>query len=136
MKKISTKKTAFNDYRFNGLGWRQVSNEYVTMNRVSDEKIVVKVGDSHIIETRYGYALILDRTHVVFLKEWQVSRNYFGNEVLLQKSFFTVKEWGCFDDFESNEARLNWDYFKNVAMAQDEAVDEEGFHCNSVRWAI
>ena len=96
-----SKKEEFNEFRFSGLEYRSKSNKYYTMNRVSEDenKIVVKVADDHLIKTQYGYALILDYSHVVFLKDWQVSCNYFGNEVLLQREFFNVKEWGKHDEF-------------------------------------
>ena len=65
------------------------------MRRVNSEetKIVVNVGSHHLQKTKYGYALILDEKHVIFVKNWQVSQNYFGNEVLLTKEYFNVKEW-------------------------------------------
>ena len=85
-------KKDFNEYRFKELNYRNKSNKYLTMDRVSadETKIVVKVGDSHIIETRFGFALILDEKHVVFLKNWQVDSNYYGTEVILTKEYFTV----------------------------------------------
>lgn len=136
MKKISTKKAEFNDYRFAGLDWNQISNEYVSMNRVGNDSIVVRVGDSHLLQTKYGYAFILDRHHVVFLKEWQVSRNFYGNEVLLQKKYFTPKEWGNFDEFENNKERLAYEHYMEAAKAQDELVNDEGIRINRVRWSI
>ena len=93
MKKISEKTRDFNNFRFENLNWHQVSNNYYSMDRVSEDekKIVVKVADEHILSTKFGYALILDASHVVFLKEWQVSKNYYGNEVLLQKDFLLLQ---------------------------------------------
>ena len=83
MSNLSKKAKEFNDFRFEGLDWYQQSNKYLSMNRVSkdENKVVVKVADCHLISTRFGYALILDESHVVFLKSWQVSSNYYGNEV-------------------------------------------------------
>lgn len=80
--------------KFEGLNWRQYSTKYMTMDRVSadENKIVVRVGKDHLIQTRYGYALILDNTHVVFIKNWQVSISAHGIEVLLTKEYFNVKE--------------------------------------------
>jgi hypothetical protein len=62
---------SFNEFRFDGLKCREVSNKYFTMSRVSEDenKIIVKVDDSHIVKTRYGYALILNAEYVLFLKE-------------------------------------------------------------------
>lgn len=138
MKNISSKKSDFNDFRFKDLNWKQYSNNYLTMNRVSHEetKIVVKVADSHLKETKYGYALILDRTHVVFLKNWQVSSNYYGNEVLLQKDFFQVKEWGDFDEFDNEPENLIFENWLEVAKEQEAYVDEDGIKLNRVRWEI
>ena len=138
MKKLSTKTTDFNNFRFEGLNWYQISNNYISMQRVSadNSKIVVKVADSHIISTKFGYALILDRTHVVFLKEWQVSYNYYGIEVLLQKDFFNVKEWGNFDDFDDEPDNLVFNEWLDTAKAQSDYKNEDGDPANIVRWEI
>ena len=138
MKALSKKKAEFNDFRFEGLNWRQQTNQYLTMNRVSadEKKIVVKVADSHLQPTKYGFALILDDSHVVFLKSWQVSSNYYGNEVLLQKDFWHVKEWGLFDAFSENDEDLKFESWLQAAKEQDAWVDEDGFKLNSVKWEI
>lgn len=138
MKQISKKTAEFNDFRFEGLNWRTQTNKYYTMDRVSadESKIVVKVGDSHILRTKFGYALILDHSHVVFLKDWQVSQNYYGSEVLLQKAFFNVKEWGEFDDFDDEPKNLAFEEWLDAAKAQDALVDEDGWKMNQVKWEI
>lgn len=123
--------TSFNEFRFEGLKCREVSNKYFTMSRVSEDenKIIVKVDDSHIVKTRYGYALILNAEYVLFLKEWQVDQNYYGNEVLLNKEFFIPKKWGDFSlDFEYEEDNLDWNEWLNTAIAQNNEED------NEVRW--
>lgn len=123
--------TSFNEFRFDGLKCREVSNKYFTMSRVSEDenKIIVKVNDSHIVKTRYGYALILNAEYVLFLKEWQVDQNYYGNEVLLNKEFFIPKKWGNFSlDFEFEEDNLDWNEWLNTAIAQNNEED------NEVRW--
>ena len=130
-------KKDFNEFRFSGLNFREKSNKYLTMNRVSadESKIVVKVADSHLLPTKFGYALILDCNHVVFLKDWQVSRNYFGNEVLLNKEFFQVKEWGDFsDEFDEEPQNLHFEHWLEVAIAQENYTDEDGEKLNSVAW--
>lgn len=121
------KKKSFNDFRFDGLNKRRESNKYWTMDRVneSEDRIVIRVADEHLLETRYGYALILDRNHVVFVKDWQVSINYFGNEVVLSKDYFNIKEWGTFNDFFENEEALDWKYW--LEAAKNQIVD--------VKWA-
>lgn len=118
-------KKDFNEFRFGGLNYRNYSNKYHTMNRISDDekKIVIKVDDDHLIETKYGYAFILDRTHVVFLKEWQVSRNFFGNEILLDENYFQIKTWGNRENFlEEKEVELNFDKYKEIAKEQKEVA--------------
>lgn len=135
-----SKKTDFNDYRFSGLHYINASNKYLTMQRVSDDnnKIVVKVADSHLQRTKYGYALILDYNHVVFIKDWQVSSNYYGNEVLLTREYFKVKEWGEFDDFGAadDESELTFEHWLEVAKEQSYIIEEEGIYSpgNPVRW--
>lgn len=135
MKNISGKKTDFNDFRFEGLNWRQYSNNYLTMERVSDDgkKIVVKVADDQVFSTKYGYALILDYSHVVFLKSWQVSVNYYGTEVLLTKEYFNVKEWGEHEDFGEEPKNLDFKTWLEVAKEQNSA-DEDGIKLNKVHW--
>ena len=137
MKEVKGKRADFNDFRFSGLNWHQKSNEYLTMERVSEDenKIVVKVGSDHLISTRYGYALILDNTHVVFLKSWQVSTNWYGNEVLLQKEYFIVKEWGEHEAFDEEPQNLQYDEWLKVAKEQN-GKDEDGDRINPVRWRI
>lgn len=110
----------FDNFRFNGLGVEIHSNKYLTMKRYTEDenKIVVKVGDNHLIKTAYGYALILDDKHVVFLKKWQVSINYYGNEVLLSRDFWNVKEWGNHELFDKNEKNLNYETWLETAKEQ------------------
>lgn len=123
----------FNEFRFEGLDARKISNKYMTMKRVSGDKnkIVVKVGDAHILKTKFGYALILNAEYVVFLKDWQVDQNYYGNEVLLNKEFFLPKKWDDFSlEFGYEEDNLNWEEWLNTAIAQSENED------NAVRWAL
>jgi len=130
-------KKDFNEFRFAGLDYRSKSNKYLTMNRVStdESKIVVKVSDSHIFQTKYGYGLILDRTHVVWLKDWQVNINYYGIEVLLTREYFNVKESSKdFDEFCDEPENLTWEEWLTTAKAQDSILDEDGFKANTVKW--
>lgn len=129
-------KKDFNKFRFSDLNHRQQSNKYLTMDRVSadETKIVVKVAESHLLPTRFGYALILDYSHVVFIKDWQVNKNWYGNEVLLTKEFFNVKEWGEHEEFGEEPQNLEWQTWLNVAKEQDNLADEDGYKLNPVRW--
>ncbi len=127
----------FNEFRFSGLHLEEQSNKYLTMNRVSDDenKVVVKVGTDHLLKTKYGFALILNSTHVVFLKDWQVDINYFGNEVLIDKDYWLVKEWGDFSDaFDDSEDNLKFEKWLSVANIQQEARDKDGDKINIVHW--
>lgn len=134
------KKTAnhnsFDNFRFNGLHFRKISNKYLTMNRVSDNenKIVVKVASEHLLPTKYGYALILDKNHVVFVKDWQISENYFGNEVVLDRKYWNVKEWGNFEQFDTNEKNYEFNNWLEAAKEQDALRDEDGLKANEVRF--
>lgn len=137
MKAVSKKTKEFNQFRFNGLYAHQYSNNYMTMLRVSNtkSKIVVKVAESNIRQTEYGYLLILDNTHVVFLKPWQVSENYYGTEVVLDRNFFKPKEFGTWEDFGKDDKYLSFDAWLKVAEAQS-ALEEDGTPVNMVRWEI
>lgn len=128
--------TNFNDFRFEGLDYIEISNKYFAMKRVSNDcnKIVVKVADTHLIETKFGYALILNRYQVVFLKAWQVDRNWYGNEVLLTREYFNVKNWGEHFDFSEELNNNTFEEWLKVAQAQDALVDEDGMQLNYVRW--
>lgn len=113
----------FNEYRFAGLDFKSASNKYWTMKRVNadESKIVVRVDKSMLQPTRYGYALILDDKHVVFIKDWQVNINYFGYEVLLTKEYFNVKEWGTWESFGDEPQNLEWAEWLRVAKLQQDA---------------
>lgn len=126
-----SKKDSFNEFRFRGLNATKHSNQYLTMNRVSNDNntIVVKVGENHLIKTTYGYALILDRFNVVFLKQWQVSINWYGNEVLLNRDYWQVKQWGEHDLFIEDKTQLSFDSWLNVAREQET-------NNNEVKWKI
>ena len=142
MKKMSKKTTEFNDFRFAGLEWRQYSNNYMTMKRFNDsmDKIVVKVASSHLFKSKFGYGLILDENHVIWLKDWQVSDNYYGIEVLLDRKYFTPKEYGYFDEFCENPQNLQFETWLEAAKAQEAAMakDEDGdeYYFNKVKWQI
>ena len=128
----------FNDFRFAGFNYMSCSNKYLLVKeRVSADKkkAIVKVADSHLVQTRYGYALILDNTRVVFLKDWQVNVNYYGNEVLLDEKYFNVKEWGTWDNFGKNDENCTFAEWLKTAEEQEAARDEEGSKINTVYWA-
>lgn len=114
----------FNEFRFDGLEPRTASNKYYTMNRVSEdgERIVVKVADSHLFKSPYGYGLTLDKDHVVWLKNWAVSQNWYGNEVMLTKQYFNVKASKRSNaNFDSEPQNLSFEHWRDVAYAQQKA---------------
>jgi hypothetical protein len=125
----------FNDFRFSGLNYRECSNKYYTMNRINNDetKIVVKVESDHLLKTKFGWALVLNKCNVVFLKEWQVNCNWYGNYVLLEKSYFQIKTWGTFEMFDDSTDLLSWEAWLNVAKEQRDYVDEDGDK-KIVRW--
>lgn len=129
-------KEQFNNFRFAGLDYKEASNKYFTMKIVNAEetKIVVKVAPEHLVKTKFGYALVLDKTHVVFLKDWQVSNNFYGIEVLLTKEYFIVKEWGDHKDFSVSEEFLNFEKWVEVAKEQDNLKNSDGWQLNKVQW--
>lgn len=131
------KQNTFNDFKFAGLDYKEASNKYLTMKRINAEetKCVVKIAPEHLIKTKFGWALILDRTHVIFLKDWQVSvSNYYGIEVLLDKIHFLVKNWGVHEEFADDEEFLNFEKWVEIAKAQDELKNNDGWQINPVRW--
>lgn len=130
-------KRDFNEFRFSGLNYKECSNKYLTMDRVSvdETKIVVKIDAGHLVKTKYGFAVILDDKHVVFIKDWAVDMNYYGNEILLTKEFFTVKEWGDFPDYADNDENLNWEHWVEVARSQENLKNEDGEKLNRVKWS-
>ena len=123
-------KNDFNDFRFGDFGYEVKSNKYFKiLKRVSDneEKCIVKIEPTNLIKTKYGYALILDRTRVQFLKNWQVNDNYYGYFVLLTKNYWNPKTWGERDNFIEEEKYLDFDEWIKVAKEQEKAAyNDEG----------
>lgn len=101
----------FNNFRFSGMNL-VAENDSLTVNRISEnsDHIVVRVPADRVISTKYGYALILTKNSVLFLKEWQVNKQNKFCEVLLVKEFFKKKFWGnfpsCSDNLETWEEWL------------------------------
>lgn len=114
----------FNEFRFSGLKPRQVGKYEVELDRVSadKEKCVERIAISHLYETKYGYALILNDKQVVFLKSWQVE-NKASVEVILNKKYFKVCDWGEFPDFlGADEKNTNFEHWVEIAEAQQEKI--------------
>lgn len=61
-----------------------------------------------------------------------MSCNYFGNEVVLDRGYFAVKEWPpekdkVLRDFDDDEEACEWGHWEHIAAIQQEAG-------NVVRW--
>lgn len=133
---MSITKEEFNNFRFEGLEAKHISNTYLSMKRFNPDKtkIVVKVGSDHLRKTKYGFILVLDNTHVVFIKTWQVDQNHYGNEVLLTKEFFKVREYGEWEEFSECKENLEFETWVKVAEEQEALKDEKGIQLNPVKW--
>lgn len=87
----------FNKFRFEGLDYKTSGKSHWSMKRISDDesKIIVDVAPEQIFGTKYGFGLILDRTHVCFVKDWNVLAGMYGHTlVILSKQYFKAKEFG------------------------------------------
>jgi len=134
------KRNDFNKFRFDGMNFKVHTIKYVTMDRVNADatKLCVKVDPTLVFKTKYGYGVHLNEKHVLFLKDWQVDMNIYGCEILLNKEFFTPKEFG-FDRRYSGEKwdkLLKWDTWVRIATIQDSKIDEDGVKLNEVKWMI
>lgn len=126
-------------YIFNGLNPKRILDKFITMNRVSNDKnkIILNVSNNELIKTVYGYAFIIDRTHVVFLKDWQVNINCFKNEILLLRDDFKIKKWGIHKEFSNEDKEdLTFDDYLEIALFQDNFFDMEIQTKNKVLWQI
>lgn len=108
---------------FKGLKAKKLDKQYVLLQRYNKDfsKIVVKVGDSHLIENNASYTLILDQTHAILIDKEQVNCNEFGNEVLINFEDWNVKIYGPFDDFGPNEEITKFDFWVKAAKTQSDA---------------
>lgn len=127
---------SFNEFRFKGLSAKNHDRSYFTMKRInSDEtKIVVRINDRELKGTQYGYAVILDWSHVIFVKDWQVNRSRFGNELLLFKNRFKPREWKTHFSFYNDPDNLEWDAWVDRARRQAENIGKDGNPDIPVRW--
>ena len=118
----------FQNYRFDGLEWEKGSNKYYRVQQYNpnSDNAIIRVADEHLIKTQYGYGFKTDAEHVVWVKDWQVNQNYYGNFVLAnkkywkeQKSKYTDNNLGIWDKKSSN--RLDtFDKVKALAKEQYE----------------
>lgn len=110
--------------------WKQKESKtsgYAHADRVSPDRshIVVMVDPAHIRETKYGYALQLDRDNVAYLKSWQVmlqSEPYKGqtgvNVALNQRYFKVSKARYQSNDFAADGKNLTYSEWVKAAEEQ------------------
>ena len=113
----------FNNFRFEGMS-PSYEKHSINAKRISEDgnKILVDVAPEHLFKTRYGFALILDRTHVVFIKDWCVLNGSWGHTlVLLNRQYFNVKEWGEWGEFDEESELGDFDAWLEVAKQQADA---------------
>lgn len=126
------------NYKFKGFKAEQVkklSNQYKELvgQHVSDDgnNAVLKIAAGHVFKTRYGYGVIVDATHVVFIKDWQVwgfSRDQQSYIINFNRDYYQVKEYGDFPDFEHYEDLKSsdlatFDQVMAIAKQQEEAYN-------------
>ena len=117
----------FNKFRFEGLDYKTSGKSHWSMKRISDDesKIIVDVAPEQIFGTKYGFGLILDRTHVCFVEDWNVLAGMYGHtQVILSKRYFKAKEFGERDDYADDGYNCTWDAWLMAAKRQAAANGE------------
>lgn len=129
----------FQNYRFSGLEWREASNKYYGIKQYNKnaDTAIIRVDDSHLIQTKYGYGFKTDADHVVWLKDWQVNQNWHGNYVLANKKYWKETKSKYSDDNlmsydKKNSNRLDtFEKVKSLAKEQSDARNGE-----EIRWEM
>ena len=121
------------NYKFKGFQeeqFRKLSNKYTEFigKQVSDDKenAVVLISAEHVFTTRYGYGVIVDSSHVVWVKSWQVWGINLTNTayaINFSREFYNVKEYGDFSENFSDdlENSMLGDFEKVVKIAIEQA---------------
>ena len=117
----------FLDNMFGDLGIHRISNNYFSMSHINEAgtKIIVRVAKEQVFKTKYGYGLILDQNHVQFLKSWAVNDNWYGTYIMLEKQYFTPKQWGEFGDYPEEKENLEFETWVNIAKEQEEMAQKD-----------
>ena len=113
---------------FNQDDFQDYSNKRIkyvgSMVNDDESKILLVVSPAQLRETKYGYSLIIDAEHVVFIKSWQVLGTCYERMnsylIVLDRNYFSVKEFqfaGQADEFGEAEEN-SFDDFKEVAKMQ------------------
>lgn len=118
------------NYTFKGFGSEQIqtlSNKYNQLKgpHVSKDgdNAVVNISPSHVFPTKYGYGVIVDQSHTVFVKPWQVwgrNRDNGGYVVNFNRQYYNVKKWGNHDGFSSDSKTALNDFNKVVKLAKQQ----------------
>lgn len=127
-RKISNRDAFLENY-FGDLHPVKISARYIEIDRVNHDetKCVVRIADNDaMFKTKFGFCLVLNRHTVCWLKPWQVSLNYYGNEVLLfKKHFFPSVSKLVYDAFPDNHKFETFDEWLQVAKNQREMLIED-----------
>lgn len=129
VREIKFKDGDFDAYRFGDMRPSRPSNKYYEVDRInkSGDKIIVTVPNDRVFQTKYGYGLVLNADHVLWLKNWQVGQaKYFNGSgydvqtnVLLQKQYFNPQKSNYERSDYSYEAKnLTWKEWESVAKAR------------------
>ena len=113
---------------FNQDDFQDYSNKRIkyvgSMVNGDESKILLVVSPEKLRETKYGYGLIIDAEHVVFIKSWQVLGTCYERMnsylIVLDRNYFSVKEFQFADqgdEFGESET-TTFDDFKEVAKMQ------------------
>lgn len=123
------------EYTYKGFGSRQIikdSNKYSRLegSHVSKDgnNAVLNIGSSHIFQTKYGYGVIVDAKHTVFVKPWQVwgtNRANGGYVVNFNRQYYNVKKYG---DHSANFAQGGKDALTNFDKVVKMAKQQEKFY--------
>lgn len=122
--KLSKKEKAFlESYVFAGHDVDRISNSYLEASSVSrdGDHIILRVGDAHLRPTPYGQALHVTADKVVYVKDWQVSTDRSGNQVVaLSKKYWNVRPSNVIRDelTGASEKNTKWETWKQSAKKQ------------------
>lgn len=104
------------DYTYKGFGSEQMlkaTNTYTSFlgSHVSKDKnnAVVLVDSMQVMKTKYGYGVVVDDKHTVFVKDWQVwGRNAENKHVVINfnRQYYNVKEWGNYSESWRKKSNL------------------------------
>lgn len=114
------KQIQFDNFRFSGLNYSMINAKTFTMDRVSadENKIVVRVSKNSVrfIKSKKRYKMMLNQTHCLYFKPWQVSILGDYAEILMNRNYFhpaKVVSGNC-----GGSGILQWSYWVDLAKTQ------------------